>query len=99
MRTLGKLAAILVPLMNGLFDVRIYDDKCALQAHYVVEQVYVNGQEAYADLFFPNGDRIHVPFKFGVRELQLEDQGFFRSYQYEDGKVSESKEPYCKGSI
>lgn len=89
----------MVPLLYGFLDVRIYNDKCELQATYVAEQVYVNTVDAYMDLDFANGDRLHVPFKFGVREAQVSYEGFFRSYQYEDGKVTESKEPYCKGSI
>lgn len=98
MRTFIK-AAILVPLISGLVDVRILNDKCEQQAHYVVDQVYVNQQEAVMDLYFPDGSRLHVPFKFGVREAQVSVEGWFRSYQYEDGKVNEYKEPYCKGSI
>lgn len=86
-------------LSSNLFDVRIYDDQCVQQAYYVAEQVYVDGPKAYMDITEANGDTIHIPFKFGVREAQVSYEGFFRSYQYEDGKVSEKKEPYCKGSI
>ena len=86
-------------LSSNVFDVKIYNDQCELQADYRAEQVYVNGEKAYMDIYLPNGQSIHVPFKYGVREAQVSFEGFFRSYQYENGRVIEKKDAYCKGSI
>jgi hypothetical protein len=98
MQTLSKLLTVLV-LSSNLLDVHIYDDQCVMQARYVAEQVFVNADQAYMDIILPNDQSIHIPFKYGVKEAQISYEHWFRSYQYEDGKIKEYKEPYCRGAM
>lgn len=97
--SIAKFLLLASVVASNVFDVHIYNDQCQEQAHYVAEQVYVNADKAYIDIEQSSGNKIHIPFKYGVKEAQVSYEKFFRSYQYENGKVIEKTEPYCKGSI
>lgn len=79
-------------------DVKIFNDQCHMDAEYHAEQVYINAKDAYIDIYLPNNTRIHVPFAW-VKEVQVQYEGFFRSYAYEGGEVIERKTAVCTGSI
>lgn len=99
MNALFKLITLSALTASNLFDVKIYNDQCQQQVAYVAEQVYVNINEGFIDIIQSTGVKVHIPFKYGVREAQVSYEKFFRSYQYENGTVSEKTTPYCTGSI
>lgn len=98
MRTFIKILVVMF-LSSNLLDVGIYDNQCHLLDEYGAEQISVNRDQAYMNIYLEDGRQVFVPFQYDVKEVQVSMDKFFVSYVYEGGKIVEHKTPLCKGAI
>jgi hypothetical protein len=99
MQPLVKSLLIIFLMANNFLNVQIFGEGCSLEATYQAERVYINADEAYMNLELVDGQRLHVPFRYGIHEVQVSFGQYFRSYTYDGNKVKEGRTPVCKGAI